>query len=902
MVQLIASYGQIKMIHCPRCGDAVGRTVSALLNHISLKHAHEPDLRLSCTIPNDSGSQLCCKVFRSLAAYKAHLYRAHRSLLSKSRPGLTSNMDFKICCPVCLDKLDSLRSLTTHYNSHCSDGIVVKCVMKYCEAEFSVLSSYTSHMSRNHGNCTIDSVKQELMQYSQNESFSAYESNPSDDDDCYDDGHSDERDTGRDFTRNIAMMFLKLQELYSLPSSTLQMIIEDFTDAVEVSESQTVEKIKTVCENLQVDRLASVEIINVLENSLFSQAVSNLSTEWKRKKYYKENFPYIDPVGYKYRADDMKNKSFQYVPLLKTLKAMLEREDIQSQIMNPPQEVKGILINFQNGKLFNMHPVTSKNKNPIQIVLYSDEFEVVNPLGPHKKKHKILCFYYVVGNLHMQSKSRKPVMQLLALCRSEDVKEFGLQPIADLINAELLVLENEGLCIQGILDRVYGSLMYICGDNLNSHALGGFNTSFSPNVLRPCRFCLVTRDEIQDVIHADELRLRTKEGYDNNVRVVNEDPSQSTTYGIHFNSPFNSGNFHVVGGLPPDIMHDLLEGVVPYELALVLKALISKKFIQLDKINHKIATFKYGPLDKLDKPVTISVLGDTIKQNAGRTWCLLRLLPLMLCEWVPKNDPHWQWLLELKDIVEIIFAHTLAIGHVIHLQQMVQDHIHSFKILFPDARLKPKHHFLLHYPMQIMLFGPLRQCWCMRFEAKHNYFIRTLRTLNNYINPCATLATRHQYNMAYRLISDSAFLKEDMTISSTVVADLQFLSDEVRNVLECCGITDSEPLHQCHFVKIDGISYYQKMYVVVKMHEDIPVFGRIDAIFLQSMQPYFLLKMFHAEYESHKSGYLLSPENELKVLKPSALYDYYPLTAYFSENRRYVILKNFLFDVKTYAA
>lgn len=227
--------------------------------------------------------------------------------------------------------------------------------MKYCEAEFSVHSSYTSHMSRNHNQCTVNSVKQELIQYLQSENETACESMTNDNDDLSDDDRVDDDGlTGREFTRNIAMMFLKLQEMYMLPSSTLQMIIGDFTDAVEVSESQTLEKIKHICENFQVDQRASVEIMNVLGNGLFSQAVSTLSTEWKRKRYYKANLPYIDPVEYKFGTGtdrpNMQNKSFQYVPLLKTLKAMLEKEYFQSQIMNPPEHVEGLLTNFQDGK------------------------------------------------------------------------------------------------------------------------------------------------------------------------------------------------------------------------------------------------------------------------------------------------------------------------------------------------------------------------------------------------------------------------------------------------------------------------------------------------------------------------------------------------------------------------
>jgi len=33
--------------------------------------------------------------------------------------------------------------------------------------------------------------------------------------------------------------------------------------------------------------------------------------------------------------------------------------------------------------------------------------------------------------------------------------------------------------------------------------------------------------------------------------------------------------FSIIGGLPHDVMHDLLEGVLPYEMKLLLKYLIS---------------------------------------------------------------------------------------------------------------------------------------------------------------------------------------------------------------------------------------------------------------------------------------------------------------------------------------
>ena len=41
----------------------------------------------------------------------------------------------------------------------------------------------------------------------------------------------------------------------------------------------------------------------------------------------------------------------------------------------------------------------------------------------------------------------------------------------------------------------------------------------------------------------------------------------TTTYGLHRNSILNTSKyFHIVDGLAPDIMHDILEGSLQYEI------------------------------------------------------------------------------------------------------------------------------------------------------------------------------------------------------------------------------------------------------------------------------------------------------------------------------------------------
>lgn len=64
--------------------------------------------------------------------------------------------------------------------------------------------------------------------------------------------------------------------------------------------------------------------------------------------------------------------------------------------------------------------------------------------------------------------------------------------------------------------------------------------------------------------------------------------------------------FHPITGFPPDVLHDLFEGIVPEELAVCLQALIAKGFITHKELNSYIKTFPYQDSDKVNKPKIIA--------------------------------------------------------------------------------------------------------------------------------------------------------------------------------------------------------------------------------------------------------------------------------------------------------
>ena len=114
----------------------------------------------------------------------------------------------------------------------------------------------------------------------------------------------------------------------------------------------------------------------------------------------------------------------------------------------------------------------------------------------------------------------------------------------------------------------------------------------------------------------ERFQQRTKEIYKQHCQNLNGPlcDHMSTTYGIHHDSLLNTSRFfHVTEGLPQDIMHDVLEGTLEYEIKELLKYLIDEKILDLSTLNTRIEMFPYLYPDKDNKPNPIS--SDTLKKN-----------------------------------------------------------------------------------------------------------------------------------------------------------------------------------------------------------------------------------------------------------------------------------------------
>jgi len=88
---------------------------------------------------------------------------------------------------------------------------------------------------------------------------------------------------------------------------------------------------------------------------------------------------------------------------------------------------------------------------------------------------------------------------------------------------------------------------------------------------------------------------------------------------------------------------------------------------------------------------------------------------------IPEEDGAWVVLMDLKEIVEIVLCPTFTDETIQYLQSKIRDHRQALSELFPRYRLRPKHHYIEHYPDLIKCYGPLVHRWTMRFEGKHRF-------------------------------------------------------------------------------------------------------------------------------------------------------------------------------------
>lgn len=273
-------------------------------------------------------------------------------------------------------------------------------------------------------------------------------------------------------------------------------------------------------------------------------------------------------------------------------------------------------------------------------------------------------------------------------------------------------------------------------------------------------------------------------------------------------------------------------------------------------------------------------------------WTLLRLLPFVIGQIVPEDEPAWQVILDLKDIVELVVAPVHTDETIAYLEAKIYDHRHLE--LFPHIKLLPKHHYLEHYPQMIRCFGPLIALWTMRFEAKHSFFKQVARHTNCFKNIPCSLAIKHQFMLAYHTHS-STLKKSSLEVTDVSIMHVDVLNEGVVSTLKQRH-PDVTEVHMAKNVSCSDICYSEGMLIVHRSVDRLPKFNETIQLCIIKEKLCFLVKGVCAWYREHYGGFELSasPTREVALIELGDLDDPYPLVEYMVGGLRMVMLKRFV--------
>ena len=197
----------------------------------------------------------------------------------------------------------------------------------------------------------------------------------------------------------------------------------------------------------------------------------------------RREFPLVNPIEY---VVEKGKKSLAYVPIVPMLQKLLNKTDVLDKAMSEKVHVPQEYRSCADGQYFSENSLLSKDEFTIALCLYIDDFEVANPLGTSKLKHKMCAVYWVIANIPAKYRSTLNSIQLALLCNTSTVKECGYAKVLQPLIYDLQFVEQNGIFLEQLGASVKGTVLYVAADNLGAHSLAGFLECFS--VKKFCRF------------------------------------------------------------------------------------------------------------------------------------------------------------------------------------------------------------------------------------------------------------------------------------------------------------------------------------------------------------------------------------------------------------------------------
>lgn len=545
----------------------------------------------------------------------------------------------------------------------------------------------------------------------------------------------------------------------------------------------------------------------------FKTAFEFIDTDYKFLERLKKIGLYEEPTTYALERDEVKivrndigrASCLVLNPVEFQVKSYLKTGNILETILTNTKSIERSdrITHFVNGSLWNDIKASYDTEDElVPIWVYADEFEVNDCQSSHNKVDSICGIYYSFPTLPDEFKSKLSNILVAGFIRKVTISEVGVNKFVEKLIIPFKRLETEGIVFE-LNSRLVRVRFVVClfqGDNLGVHTLLRLSTSFNSNFY--CRFCKRHRTILQKDCFEHMNCMRNLENYSHDVSEGN----YSMT-GIAGDSEFNKlPSFHVINNPSVDAMHDLFSnGVCKYGFLSALDYFIfEKRYFTRAMLNTRVnvvsktsADASLSRMPDFEETSSKERKGKTIdvRMTASEMKAFCRNFTFIVGPFVPCDDPVWTFCKVLIRTVESISRKNFDEDNLIELKNLIYSHHYLYQLLFKKT-LKPKHHFLLHYPGIIRKCGPIERMMCFRLEANHQGFKEYAHVISSRVNIAYTLCQKSclqfshakYHKLFFNLESDCKFVPnslESRPYLSKIVSEFPFQSSELVLFASC---------------------------------------------------------------------------------------------------------------------
>lgn len=344
------------------------------------------------------------------------------------------------------ENIHSCQITPAHWIHAQEANVSITCGLNDCQRTFSKYESFRCHVYRKHRHTVLQQTTtdvplplfEDVEEECPNDSV-AFPAPPN------------MNELFQQFRENLCAFVLKCREKNHLPQTVQQEILDDVNFLFSFFKENYDAFLAYHLEKNGFDLAACPELQEVLQSpDFFSEASRLIRSPHMFKEFCKSKFKMTEPVQYTLR-DSSGNKagSYSYVSICEVLRKYCSHEDIWDQIQTELNLEKDELVlnDYRDGLHFKNHKFFAGNPQALRLHIYEDEFEVCNPLGSKRNKHKLCAIYYTIGNMGPRYCSQLKHIHVALLVRYSLVKQFGLDQILKPLIDDLKKISSEGMNI-----------------------------------------------------------------------------------------------------------------------------------------------------------------------------------------------------------------------------------------------------------------------------------------------------------------------------------------------------------------------------------------------------------------------------------------------------------------------